>query len=183
MAYSKKRGFTDHFTVIDFETTGLYPNTCEIIEFGAVRYLNNIETEVFQALVKPKRPIPPDASKINHIFNSDVANMPSIDEVLPDFMRFIGEDVLVAHNANFDLSFLLAAIEKYNATHPNLMPIMLRNKVADTLALSKYYMPGLKSYSLQKLILHMNLGDFEAHRSIGDCRATGALYLKLKALS
>lgn len=182
MAYSKKRGFTDHFTVIDFETTGLYANTCEIIEFGAIRYINNIETEVFQALVKPKRPIPLEASKINHITNQDVANKPPIEEVLPDFMRFIGEDVLVAHNANFDLSFLLATLEKYNASHPFQMPLILRNKVADTLALAKYYTPGLKSYSLQNLIQTMNLGNFQAHRSIGDCRATGALYLKLKNL-
>jgi len=183
MSYSKKRGFTDDFVVIDFETTGLYPNTCEIIEFGAVRYSGGMEIEFFQALVKPKGSIPAKASQVNRIYDKDVADKPSINEVLPDFMRFIGVDVLVAHNAAFDLSFLQAAIERYNSTHPDRMPFILRNKVADTLALAKYHQPNLKSYGLQNLIVQFNLGKYESHRSLGDCRATGALYLMLKTLA
>ncbi|MFA7682279.1 MAG: 3'-5' exonuclease, partial [Candidatus Peribacteraceae bacterium] len=97
-------------TVFDVETTGLDPRRGHrIIEIAGVRVENGIiqEEHAFVSLVNPERPIPPEAAQINHIREEDVQKAPTIDQVLPQFLSFASGSMLVAHNADFDMGFLL----------------------------------------------------------------------------
>ncbi|MBU0458614.1 3'-5' exonuclease [Patescibacteria group bacterium] len=96
-------------TVFDVETTGLDPNRGhKIIEIGAIRIEEGkiLEANPFDMLVNPERPIPIEASQVNKIRNEDVISAPTIDQVLPQFLDFASNSLLVAHNANFDMGFL-----------------------------------------------------------------------------
>lgn len=94
------------YIAYDLETTGLHADTSEIIEIGAVKVEYHQIVDTFQELIKPKKKIPPRITEITGISNEMVENCRSIEEVLPDFLKFIGKYPMVAHNANFDYSFI-----------------------------------------------------------------------------
>ena len=95
-----------NFVIVDLETTGLSPSKHAITEIAAVRFDGENILEEFQTLVNPERHIPPFITKLTWISNDMVADAPTIREVLPDFMAFVGDDIFVAHNARFDHGFL-----------------------------------------------------------------------------
>lgn len=157
------------FVAFDFETTGLYPATDRIVEFGAVRFRLGEELEGFSALANPGRPIHPDAAQVSGISDADVADKPPVADLLPQFVQFLGDDVLLAHNARFDAAFLRAELER--AGLPTL-----RNPISDTQVLSQRAFPGRPSYALQALVEFLQIPANQAHRAQDDARQCMRLF-------
>ncbi len=136
--YRKKTAFVKEYVVIDFETTGLSANEDEIIEIGAVRFKNGEVVEKYSQLIKPTNPISEFITNHTGITNDMTEDAPSINSVLSELIMFIGDSVIVAHNASFDMKFYLAAIANSDIDH------YVNNQVSDTVALARKYYPHLK---------------------------------------
>ena len=157
------------FTAFDTETTGLDPKQNRVIEFGAIRFDSSGIMARFSVLINPERPMPAEASRINGITDAMLAGKPVAAEVLPDFLSFIGNSVLVAHNAPFDISFM-------NEELSRLMLPPLSNRVVDTRILAKDVFPGLPRYALQELAKHFGIEAIDAHRAEDDARVCYELF-------
>jgi len=149
------------FTAFDFETTGLYPATDKIIEFGAVRFKAGEIIGTFDALANPGVAIPEQAGAVSGISDDMVASQPAVAEVVPKFVEFLSDTVLVAHNAAFDLGFLRAALQE--AGHGDI-----KNSIIDTVVLAQRAFPRQKSYGLQNLVESLGLARGTAHRGLDD---------------
>lgn len=171
--YNKTTKYDDTFVVFDLETTGLNPQRCEIIEIGAIKYINGQESEKFQTYIKPDMPIPENVSKINNIYDKTVENAPKIKEVIPKFLEFISGFTLVAHNASFDMSFIQTQIRRFSEN-------IIQNSVVDTLQLARKTFPFLKNHKLTTIkdYLKMNV---DSHNALDDCSVTAKLYLVSQA--
>lgn len=157
------------YVIFDLETTGLYPESGdEIIEIGAVVVEGGElhPTEIFHSMVNPGRPIPAISTSISGIKDSDVADAPTIDKILPQFLKFTGNRIWVAQNAKFDLSFIVMKLKQLN--------IPLRQSVfVDTIGLSKMVFPYETSHSLDSIMSRLNIARSGArHRSVDDSRYT-----------
>lgn len=177
MTYKKSNTYPDDFIVFDFETTGLRAEEENIIEIGAIKYKENKKVDVFNTYVNPQKLIPSYITKITGIKNSDVINAPKIEEALPKFLDFIGNDIIIAHNANFDMKFLLTNTYNLNIDKPT-------NEVIDTLSLSRKYMKDsngskLPSYKLEMLKKHLNI-NIGSHNALDDCIVCAQVYMKCK---
>ena len=106
------------FIAFDLETTGFLPGMDQITEIGAVRFENGQVDAVFSTLVNPRKPIPEIVTKITGITDEMVKDAPLIDSLLESFAEFCGNDIIVAHNAPFDVQFLTADIKKYESSAP-----------------------------------------------------------------
>jgi DNA polymerase-3 subunit epsilon len=162
------------YTVFDTETTGLEPSAGdEIISVGAVRIVNGrlLKHEVFEQLVNPQRSINRDSSRIHGIDAQLLASQPTLGEVLPDFYRFCGDTVLVAHNAAFDMRFLEL---KEAATG-----IRFDQPVLDTLLLSAVVHPSLQEHRLEAIAERLGIRVIGRHTALGDALLTGEILLKL----
>ena len=157
------------FCALDFETTGLYPDTDEIIEIGAARFRGGIETDSFSTLIRPERPIPVAATAVHGIDDAMVAEAPSLEEALPLLLDFLSDSILLAHNVNFDLSFLKAACSRYGLSMPKGLGI-------DSCTFAREVLKGEKGYSLQKLAAAHGLSDGRSHRALDDARTCAALF-------
>ncbi|HLD75323.1 MAG TPA: 3'-5' exonuclease [Bdellovibrionota bacterium] len=166
------------FVVVDLETTGLYPDRgSEIIEVGAVKISENCVTEeTFQTFVKPKKELPEEIKSITGITEKDLIQAPSIEAVLPQFLNFIGSKLLIAQNAKFDLSFIVAAIKQLN-----FQPFT--NNFVDTMLISRLLFFYEKEHNLDAIAQRLGIDvNFERHRSVGDCKLTGLAFLKMVEL-
>lgn len=155
------------FVVVDLETTGGSPATCAITEFGAVKVRGGERLGEFQTLVNPGLPIPAFIAVLTGISDSMVAGAPRLDTVLPAFLDFAGDAVLVAHNAPFDIGFLKAACVSTGREWPG-------NRVLDTARLARQLVtrdeaPDCKLASLARLF---RAGTTPDHRALSDARAT-----------
>ncbi len=157
------------FVAFDLETTGLNPKRDTIIEFGAVRFQNGRPREYYSTCINPGRPLPVRIQQLTGIRPADVADAPSIDDLIPEIMDFFGNgaQAVVAHSAGFDLSFLRAAGLKLNAP------------VLDTYELATILLPGQDSYSLGELCRALEIPLTSAHRASHDAEATADLLLHL----
>jgi DNA polymerase III subunit epsilon len=157
------------FCVIDLETTGGSPRTCEITEVGAVKLRGGECLGTFQTLVNPGVAVPPAITVLTGITQAMVLPAPRINEVLPSLVEFIGDAVVVGHNVRFDLGFLQMALER--ADRPRLP-----NRSLDTCALARRLVrdevPDLK---LGTLAQRFRLGHEPTHRALDDALATGEL--------
>lgn len=160
------------FIAFDVETTGLSPNREKIVEIGAVKYRGAEAVAEFQTLVNPGMPIPPVVIGVHGITDEMVKDAPTIAEVLPALMDFIGEGELVAHNATFDLRFLNAALERHG--YP-----LFANPVHDTVKLARRAFPGLQFYGLGRLVVSLGLPQ-STHRALADARACGELFRRCR---
>ena len=151
------------FFVVDLETTGGRPGPGAIIEIGAWRMVGRRLTESFQTLVRPQGFIPRFISGLTSISNEMVRDAPPIEQVLPAFREFIGDRVMVAHNAAFDYSFL-------NFEFRRIFGLHLSNPVLCTLRMSRRFMPTLKRRRLDLLAEHFGLSTEGRHRGLGDAR-------------
>lgn len=158
------------FTAFDFETTGLEPAVHKIVEFGGARFKGGEIVETFEALVNPGVSIDGDAGKISGITNDMVKDQPAVETMLAPFVEFIGDSVLVAHNAAFDMGFLRAALDR-----AGLSPV--KNLIIDTQVLAQKAFPRLKSYSLQNLVAELGLPQGNAHRALDDATMCMRLFL------
>lgn len=166
-------GHFNDYVVIDIETTGLSPKTHEIIEIGAVKVVDGDVADTFQQLIKPYGGVPTFIEGLTGISNAMVKDAPDIDEVLPLFVDFIGDAVLVAHNAHFDINFLYDAC-MVHTTQP------LRNNFVDTLRLSRKVFKQLRSHKLEIISAHCNVHNDQAHRALSDCYCTQGIYEYMK---
>ena len=149
------------FAVLDFETTGLDSRADRICEIGALRLSETgVEAASLDLLVNPGLPIRPEASRVSGITDEMVRNARPVEDALPELLAFLGDSVIVAHNASFDLGFLKAAAERAGLPAP-------ANPVADTRDLAREAFPGLPSYALQNLARSFGLSPGNAHREIG----------------
>lgn len=163
--------YEDSFVVFDFETTGFSALHNKIIEIGATKIVSGKIVDQFSSFVNPHIPIPFKISKLTGITDFDVKDARSIEEVLPEFIDFIGDAILVAHNADFDISFLLAKSKEIGI---NKKYIYL-----DTVSLSQFIYPGLSNYKLDTLVKHTNIVLENHHRAVDDARATAHLLICL----
>jgi len=163
---------TQDIVVFDLETTGLDPATSKIIEIGAAKIVYGRIVETFQTLVDPLVPIPIETTAINHITDDMVKGQPQIEAVLMDFSKFCQGAILVAHNIEFDYSFLQAQGQKYDIYFDNLRK--------DTLAMARQHYPRLKNHKLETLCNHLNIQNQSAHRALSDVIATARLYLTME---
>jgi DNA polymerase III subunit epsilon len=163
------------YVVFDTETTGLSPATDEIVQIAAVRLVNGrrLETEVFDTLVDPGRPIPASSTDVHGITESMVKGAPTIAEAGRRFHAFARGAVLVAHNAPFDLEFL--------RRHEQAIGAGFDNPVLDTVLLSAVVFGQLEQHSLDALTarLGITIPDEARHTAIGDTIATADAFLKL----
>lgn len=159
------------FVVVDTETTGVRPAEDRLIEIGAVRVRAGEIVGTFEELIDPQRHVPRRITQITGISTAMVFGRPAAAEVLPAFLDFLGEDVLVAHNLHFDLRFL-----EHELARAGLPP--LEAEALCTLRLARRLLPGLPSRSLDALRAHFGLGGAR-HRALGDAEATAHLLLRL----
>ena len=160
--------FVDDYVIFDFETTGLDQYNDEIIEIGALKYKNNILISSFNKLIKPKQNISNYITELTGISNNDVKDCSYIEDILPQFIEFIENYTLIAHNSSFDLSFLLTNMQKQKIK-------CIQNKSIDTLSLAKKYIPHLRNYKLPTLKNFLNI-DTISHRALSDCEVTNDVY-------
>lgn len=160
----------DTFIVVDIETTGLSPKNDEIIEIGAVKVNNFKVIDKFDTFVKPVKSIPYNITKLTGINNDMVKDAPSSDIAIKMFKEFAADNVLVAHNAKFDISFLRKAAEKCD--------IDLTQVIVDTLALTRVLYPGLKNYKLNTITKYLNITLENHHRASDDAEATAYILIK-----
>ena len=137
----------DEYTVFDIETTGLSPTKDKITEIGAIKIKNGKIIDYFSCFVNPEMPIPANIQELTGITGEMVKDAATIEHVLPDFLKFIGDSVLVAHNANFDVSFIRTAAEN--------MSLSVQNTVLDTLELSRLLFPSLSRHKLDIVAKHL----------------------------
>ncbi len=156
------------FVVVDLETTGGRAAAGSIIEIGACRMEGGRVTDTFTTLVRPHMPIPRFITGLTSITNDMVRDAPPIEQALPDFRDFLGDAVMVAHNAQFDHSFLDFEFRR-------LFGIGLRNPVLCTLRLSRRLLPSLKRRRLDALAEHFGLSTAGRHRGLGDARMAAEL--------
>lgn len=177
---SKEVSYPTDYIVIDVETTGLNPEKDAVIELGAMKIIDRKITETFQALILVDITIPAVITKLTGL---DVEILQkegqTLDDAVAGFIEFCGNQPLIAHNMDFDRSFLNKAMEKCS-----LPPI--QNHTIDTLAMAKRMYRGLKSYKLKDLEAYLKLAHtvdntpkYNSHRSLGDCYVTHMLYQKL----
>ena len=159
-AFSKISGKS--FVAFDFETTGLSPARDQIIEIGAILYVNGKESGRFSTLIKPTVSIPERITKLTGITNSMVSDAPNISNALPDFLSFIGDHPLVAHNASFDIGFLEASMKN--------LDLYKSVKYADSLEIAKKKFHGLDSYRLGDIACEIDSNTNGLHRALADCR-------------
>lgn len=160
------------FIAFDLETTGFIPGVDRIIEIGAVRFVDNQVEAIFSTLVDPKMAIPSGATEVNGITNDMVAGKHTIDTLLEPFAEFCGNDVVVAHNAGFDVPFLASDIQKYESPAP-------KGVVLDTLSLAKKVYPGLPNYKLGTLVHHLGIPTTDFHRAEEDATYCGKLFFEM----
>lgn len=159
------------FTVFDTETTGLEPKTCRIVEIGGLRFNARGVIARFNVLINPGSPMPAEVTKINGITDAMLKGQPDSGKVIPDFLRFAGDSVLIAHNAPFDISFVNSELIRIG-----MKP--LANPVIDTRIFAKEMFPNLPKYSLQELALRFGIEARDAHRAEDDARVCMELFLK-----
>mgnify|MGYP004618185657 CR=1 FL=1 len=156
------------YCVFDIETTGLAFRTEKVTEIGAIKIKNGEIIDTFECFVNPEKPIPEEVVNITHITDDMVKDAETIDKVLPKFLDFIGDTVLVAHNANFDIGFM-----KYNAENYGYK---LTNTYIDTLALARELFPDYKKYKLGIIAEKLGIKVDVAHRALDDVKTLVAVF-------
>lgn len=161
------------YIVFDLETTGISPMKDSIIEISAVKVENRKVTDTFSSLVNPKRPIPYAASAVNGITDEMVKDEPTIDVILPKFIDFIGNDILVGHNIHsFDMIFIWNAAEAlYGKT--------ITNNYIDTLPMARSCLTQLRHHKLVDIAAYYEISTEGAHRALADCMMNQKCYENL----
>ena len=162
-----EESFDDEYVVFDIETTGFSSKNDKIIEIGAVKLKDGEIVDSFSTFVDPKVNIPYKITELTSITQNMVNGQPTIDEVLPKFMEFVGNSVLVAHNAAFDVGFIKKNLMDMGKT--------LKNPVMDTVPLARYLYPDLKKVKLNLVAKHLGISLENHHRAVDDAKATAEI--------
>ncbi len=168
VVHEKGQALTDTFVVFDLETTGFSPTKNQIIEIGAVKVVGGEIKESYQTFVNPQVPIPFHIENITKINDNMVIDAPLIDTVLPEFLAFCGDSVLVAHNASFDMSFIIEKGKEQG--------IDVRNTYLDTLQLARTLLPNQNKHTLDSVAKTYKISLENHHRAIDDATATAQIF-------
>ena len=163
----------DDFTVVDIETTGLSPRWSAIIELGAVKFRGGKPADEASLLINPGFDLPPAITELTGITDDMLWTAPPLIDVLPFFLDFVGGDVILGHNVNFDVNFLYD-----KALAIGLAP--LSNDFVDTMRISRKLYPEHKHHRLCDLCQRFGVVPETAHRALADCYATAACYEYMK---
>lgn len=163
----------DTYVAFDIETTGFSPAIDDIIEIGAVLVDKGIIVDTFETFVRPSCLIPLDVTALTGITNDMVADAPPIEQVLNDFLQFIGSNTLVGHNVSFDVNFVYDAAVRCTGHG-------IDNDFVNTVRIAHKVVPELPSYRLPLLLAYFNLRNDSAHRALSDAKATCELYELMK---
>ena len=166
----KGQSLDEKYVVFDIETTGFSPVTNRIIEIGAVKVENGEITERFSTFVNPQVPIPFHIEKLTSINDSMVMDADPIEVVLPQFLEFVGDAILVAHNANFDVSFI-----KENAKRQGI-PVDFT--YVDTVGIARALLTGQSKYTLDAVAKTLGISLENHHRAVDDAECTAEIFVK-----
>ena len=168
--HSQNQDLHGKFVVFDLETTGFSPDKNKIIEIGAVMVENGNIIDRFSSFVNPKEPIPFKIEKLTGISDNMVISAPEIHEILPKFLEFCGDAVLVAHNASFDMSFIKKNCEN--------LGIEREFTSMDTVALARMLLPALNKHTLDAVAKVLGVSLENHHRAVDDAEATAHIFRK-----
>ena len=158
------------YVVFDLETTGFSSAKDKIIEIGAVKVENGEITDKYSTFVNPKIPIPFRITQLTSITDEMVMESPEIETILPQFLKFVGDAVLVAHNASFDVSFI-----EENCRQQGIEPDFTS---VDTVGLARVLLPTLSKFKLNVVAKALNISQEHHHRAVDDARVTAEIYVK-----
>lgn len=156
------------FVITDTETTGLKAESNRVIEVGAVKVRDGSVIDRFHQLVNPERSIPGRITELTGITTGMVFDAPTMEEVLPEYLDFLGNGILTAHNLSFDKGFLDAELDRVGRES-------LSNKTLCTVRLARRLLPGLDSKGLSRLVQFYDITVDGRHRALGDAEATGTI--------
>lgn len=161
------------FVVFDLETTGAKAPPCRITEIGAYRVKNGQVAEKFETLVNPEMPIPWFITQLTGITDDMVAEAPKFADVAHDFLSFIGDSILVAHNSGFDMRFLNSEVARvfpdYRVANPCLCTVLLSRKL----------LPDIVNHKLKTVAAHYSIDLTNHHRASADAYATAHIFVNL----
>ena len=179
MSLSSKPGkklntYTSDYVIFDLETTGTSCQSDEVVEISAVKVVSGEIVDEFSTLVNPSMPIPYYASEVNGITDDMVADSPTFEDALRDFLEFAGDAVLVGHNIHtFDMKFIQRDAQRYFGKS-------IGNDYIDTLQLARAYLPQLSHHRLVDLADYYGIDAEGAHRALNDCRMNQQVFEKLR---
>lgn len=159
------------FVAVDIETTGLSFDSDEIIEIGAVKIHNGEIVDEYNSLIKPSKPLSAEIINLTGITNEMLVLAPKLEEVLPSFLKFLGEGIFVAHNAEFDSGFIRRDCKK--------LKYEFNNDVLDTLSLSKIVFSNLKNHKLDTIARELNINMGNHHRATDDANTAGLILIDI----
>lgn len=168
--------FIDNYVLVDIETTGLSPIYDDIIEIGAIKVENNKVVGEYNQLIKTDRSLPPMITELTGITDEMLATGKMPETVLEEFIGFVGDNVIIGHNINFDLGFLCNKCKKY-------LNYNLNNDYIDTLYLARKLVPNSYNHKLGTLAKLFNISYEGAHRGLKDVEITYEVYNKLREIS
>ncbi len=166
----KGQGLQGSYVVFDLETTGFSSIQDKIIEIGAVKVEDGVITDTYSTFVNPKVPIPFRITQLTSITDSMVMDAPDIETVLPQFLAFVKDAVLVAHNASFDVGFL-----EQNCRYQDIVPDFTS---VDTVSLARILLPSLSKFKLNVVAKALNITQEHHHRAVDDARVTAEIFVK-----
>ena len=164
VSFPKGQDIDTTYCVLDLETTGFSFRTEKITEVGIMKFKNGEVIDEFSCFVNPEKPIPQRVIEVTNITDDMVKDAETIEKVMPKIIEFVGDSVLVAHNADFDIGFL-----KYNA---KVLGLSLENTYLDTLRLAKELFPEFKKYKLGLIAEKLGIKVEVAHRALDDVDTT-----------
>ena len=167
----KGQDLNTEYIVFDIETTGLSQKKNKIIEIGAVKVRDGEEIDRFSEFINPEEPIPYSIEQLTSITDEMVMHAPTVDVILPKFLEFCGDDIVVAHNAAFDTGFI-----KKNAKD---LGMKFDNTIMDTMTLSHVLLPELGKFTLDRVCKALNVKNEHHHRAVDDANATAKIFVKL----
>lgn len=161
------------YTVVDIETTSLDSYYGEILEISAIKVRNGKQVDCFSNIIRINGEVGSFTYHLTGITNEMVLKEgKDLIEVLLDFEKFLGEDIIVGHNVNFDVNFLYDSMERNLGDY-------LSNDFIDTLRISRCVLPNLRHHKLDDLIDYFNLERRREHRALNDCVLTNQVYMNL----
>ncbi len=167
---SKNQSLDDDYVVFDIETTGFSPLYNKIIEIGAVKVSKGEIVDKFSTFVNPEEPIPYRIEQLTSINDGMVIDAPAIDKILPEFLKFCKGAVMVAHNADFDMSFIISEGKK--------LGIERDYTIVDTVALARMLLPHISKYKLDNVAKALNVSLENHHRAVDDAGCTAEIFVK-----
>ena len=172
ISLNKMRTAPDAYVVFDFETTGLFRDS-EIIEIGAVKVDNDTVTDQFSRLIKPKKPVPNNATAIHGITDDMLGKEPGVEEVFPEFIQFISGYPLIGYNiSTYDIPIMQRELYE--------LGISYSGNYYDVLDLAREKLPNLRNKKLRTVAAYLSVVSEAQHRSLDDCITTNKVYMKLR---